>query len=161
MPKLVEPPIIRKSLTDYAEINALIKKLNEINIKWGSTMNIPDINQAPITTVPSRLVRDCIWGQPKQTNQLPYHQPACLAHLPPMPLYLMAAHWALHTGELLTSGVVGSVFAVEPRRALAVLRYPTCVVCERLAGKSLRLRIIAVLPGDGRPAALGRGTEVA
>ena len=125
-------------------------------------MNMTEINQVTVAAMP---VRDGAWVQPRQTNQLPYHRPACLAHLPAMPLYLMAAHWALQTGELLTSGVVGSVFAVEPRRALAVLRYlqryPTRVVCERLAGKSLRLRVIAVLPGDGRPGAAGRVTGAA
>lgn len=105
----------------------------------------------------------------RQSNHQPFQRPALLAHLPVLPLYLLAAHWALLTGELLTSSAIGQTFGVEPRRARQVLRYlqqhPRKVLFERLAGRRLQLRVLAVsvLPvSPGRPRSVaesGLGTE--
>lgn len=104
---------------------------------------------------------DCLDSLPQQSNHLPFRRPACLAHLPALPLYLMAAHWALLTGEVLTSAAVGRCFAVEPRRAQEVLRYlqrhPTGVTFTRLAGRRLQLRVLAVPADDALPP--GRDVE--
>lgn len=58
-----------------------------------------------------------------QRNHDAFYRPACLSHLPALPLYLMAAHWGWCTGNVLTTAAVGEAFRLEPRRAQAVIRY--------------------------------------
>lgn len=61
----------------------------------------------------------------RQRNHDAFYRPPCLSHLPALPLYLMAAHWGWCTGEVLTRASVSAAFRLEPRRALAVVRYFT------------------------------------
>lgn len=97
----------------------------------------------------------------RQSNHAPFQRPALLGHLPALPLYLLAAHWALLTGELLTTAAIGQTFGIEPRRARQVLRYlqqhPRKVLFERLMGRRLQLRVLAVpAVSPGRPHRLAK-----
>lgn len=86
--------------------------------------------------------------QGQQSNHGAWWRPDSLSHLPPMPLYLAAAHWSVQAGTLLTGRIVCEVFRIEPRRGLEVLRYllhgQSPVQAERLPGHLLRVRVISV-----------------
>lgn len=83
-----------------------------------------------------------------QSNHHATVVPSCLGHLPPMPLYLLVAHWALLTGTVLCWDVVSAAFRVEPRRARELLRYltryETPVTFRRLSSRPVRLLILSV-----------------
>ncbi|MEX3136944.1 CaiF/GrlA family transcriptional regulator [Serratia ureilytica] len=72
----------------------------------------------------------------RQRNHEDYRLPASLSHLPPMPLYLAVAHYALLAQEPVSRQAISGAFRISTRRALEVMRYllnaHVGVMCARL-----------------------------
>ncbi|WP_445582772.1 CaiF/GrlA family transcriptional regulator [Serratia marcescens] len=60
---------------------------------------------------------------PRQGSHDAFYRPACLSHLPVLPLYLTVAHWGWCSGNVLTAAAIGEAFRLELRRAQTVMRY--------------------------------------
>ncbi|HEJ0405236.1 TPA: CaiF/GrlA family transcriptional regulator [Serratia marcescens] len=73
----------------------------------------------------------------RQRNHEDYRLPATLSHLPPMPLYLAVAHYALLAQEPVSRQAISGAFRISTRRALEVMRYllnaHVGVMCARLS----------------------------
>ncbi|WP_440799923.1 CaiF/GrlA family transcriptional regulator [Serratia marcescens] len=59
----------------------------------------------------------------RQRNHEDYRLPANLSHLPPMPLYLAVAHYALLAQAPVSRQAISGAFRISTRRALEVMRY--------------------------------------
>ncbi|HID8455195.1 CaiF/GrlA family transcriptional regulator [Serratia marcescens] len=72
----------------------------------------------------------------RQRNHEDYRLPANLSHLPPMPLYLAVAHYALLAQAPVSRQAISGAFRISTRRALEVMRYllnaHAGVMCARL-----------------------------
>lgn len=122
-----------------------MKKYDKLSGDGGGRFTFPPAPQAPVTgegRVPGYPV------QGRQSNHGAWWRPDSLSYLPPMPLYLAAAHWSVQAGTPLTGRIVCEIFRIEPRRALEVLRYllhgQSPVQAERLPGHLLRVRVVSV-----------------
>ncbi|HCR2979767.1 TPA: CaiF/GrlA family transcriptional regulator [Serratia marcescens] len=109
--------------------------------------NSPPKNTAPLGEVGATGRRVA----PRQSNHESYVLPACLDHLPPMPLYLAVAHFGLLTGKPLSREVICQAFHIETRRALEIMRYlvngaprVTCKCQSLMQGQGYCLRILAI-----------------
>ncbi len=73
----------------------------------------------------------------RQRNHESYCLPTILSHLPPMPLYMAVAHYALLKRVPVSRQTISAEFCISTRRALEVLRYlfnaQKGVMCSRLA----------------------------
>lgn len=88
---------------------------------------------------------------PRQSNHESYVLPACLDHLPPMPLYLAVAHFGLVMGKPLSREMICQAFQLDTRRALEIMRYllngaprVTCKCLSLMKGQGYCLRILAI-----------------
>ncbi len=88
---------------------------------------------------------------PRQSNHESYVLPACLDHLPPMPLYLAVAHFGLVMRKPLSREMICQAFQLDTRRALEIMRYlvngaprVTCKCLSLMQGQGYCLRILAI-----------------